>query len=172
MSEPTATSGPLAAGTYYVGVAVIPKRRKTIEDALGRVVELGGESLLITADGSGKAAHAGVRQIDLLRREMGWGPNRLIAVSPKRVAGRVVGKKVGGRSWTWRHWVGSRPYKAVRFHVLSRVLAPLESQLRSSEVTHIVLAGVESWPIAWYITRTNPDVQMVWDVPDEWKPAR
>ncbi|EWT07567.1 hypothetical protein N864_06390 [Intrasporangium chromatireducens Q5-1] len=148
---------------------MIPKRRSTIENALGRVVELGGEALLITADGSGRAARPGVRHLDLLRREMHWGPNRLIAASPKRLAARLVGKKVGGRSLAWRRWVASKPYKVVRFHILSRVLAPLNGELRPSEVTHIVIAGVESWPIAWHITRFNPEAQIVWDVPGEWR---
>lgn len=158
-----------AAGAYFVGVAVIRKRRQTIENSLARVVELGGESLLITADGSARAAEPGVRHIDLYHREMRWGVNRLIAVSPKRVIGRVMGKRVGGRSAAWRHWATSRPYKVGRFYVLARVVAPLAGDIRPAEVTHIVIAGVESWPIAWWITRSNPDAEIVWNVPDSWR---
>lgn len=160
--------GDPAAGAYFVGVAVIRKRRQKIEHVLGRVVELGGESLLITADGSARAGEPGVRHIDLYNREMRWGANRIIAVSPKRMVGKVVGKRVLGRSAAWRHWVTSRPYKVVRFHVLSRVLAPLAGEVRPAEVTHIVIAGVESWPIAWWITRSNPDAEIVWDLPERW----
>ena len=92
----------VAKGHRYVALAVIPRRRRPLEKALGRIVELGGEALLITADGSSYARYPGVEHIDLLSTEMNLGVNRLIAVSPVRVAGRIVGRRVGGRSLAWR----------------------------------------------------------------------
>jgi hypothetical protein len=160
----------LATGTRYVALAVVPRRRKPLEDALGRVVELGGEALLITADGSAHARHPGVQHIDLLNNEMRWGVNRLIAASPKRVAGRLVGRRVGGRSAAWRHWSSSRPYKVVRYYLLWRVLAPRLSEVRPQRVTNVLLAGSESWPIAWHLTRIKPGIEVGWGVPDAWQP--
>lgn len=165
MSLPT----DVASGTRYVGLAVIPKRRRAIEHALGRIAELGGDALLITADGSANARYPGVRHIDLLHDEMTHGVNRLIAVSPKRVAGKFVGKQVGGRSLAWRGWVKSRPYKVYRFSLLRKLLDAHAAEIEPDTVTHLLIAGVESWPIAWQISRTNPDVVVGWDVPDEWK---
>lgn len=158
-----------AKGRRYVGVAVIPRRRRPIERALARVVELGGEALLITADGSSHARGEGVEHIDLLNAEMRLGPNRLIAVSPKRVVGKLAGKSVGGRSVLWRGWVKSRPYKVVRFYALWHALKPRLDEVRPGAVTDILLAGVESWPIAWHLAKINPDVELGWSVPDEWK---
>lgn len=158
-----------AKGRRYVGVAVIPRRRRPIERALARVVELGGEALLITADGSAKARGQGVEHIDLLRDEMRLGPNRLVAISPKRVLGKLTGQKVGGRSLLWQGWVKSRPYKVVRFYALWHVLARHLDVVRPAEVTDILLAGVESWPIAWHLAQLNPEVELGWSVPDEWK---
>lgn len=158
-----------ARGRRYVGVAVIPRRRRPIERALARVVELGGEALLITADGSARARGQGVDHIDLLQDEMRLGPNRLIAISPKRVLGKLAGQKVGGRSRLWQGWVKSRPYKVVRFYALWHVLQRHLDVVRPGEVTDILLAGVESWPIAWHIAQINPDVELGWSVPDEWR---
>lgn len=158
-----------ARGKRYVGVAVIPRRRRAIERALGRIVELGGEALLITADGSSRARWPGVEHLDLLSDEMRYGPNRLIAVSPKRVLGKLVGRRVGGRSLLWRGWVRSRPYKAIRYYGLWRVLQRRRDVLRPAEITDLLLAGVESWPIAWHIAQENSDVAIGWDVPDAWK---
>lgn len=158
-----------ARGKRYVGLAVVPRRRRAIERALSRIVELGGEALLITADGSSRARWPGVEHLDLLADEMSFGPNRLIAVSPKRVVGKIVGRKVGGRSLLWRGWVKSRPYKAVRYYGLWHVLQRRRDVLRPREITDILLAGVESWPIAWHIAKENPDVAIGWDVPDDWR---
>lgn len=158
-----------AKGRRYVGVAVIPRRRRPIERALARVVELGGEALLITADGSGRARGEGVEHIDLLAAEMKLGPNRLIAVSPRRVVGKLTGKKIGGRSLLWRGWVKSRPYKVVRFYALWHALKRHLDDVRPADVTNVLLAGVESWPIAWHLAKLNPEVEMGWNVPDEWK---
>lgn len=158
-----------AVGKRYVGIAVVPRRRRAIEHALGRVVELGGEGLLITADGSARARWPGVDHLDLLSDEMHFGPNRLIAVSPKRVIGKLVGKKVGGRSLLWRRWSASRPYKAVRYYALWHVLRRRLDEVRVEQVTNLVLAGIESWPIAWHLVRAKPDLEMGWDVPEEWQ---
>lgn len=158
-----------ARGKRYVGVAVIPRRRRAIERACGRIVELGGEALLITADGSARARWPGVEHLDLLKDEMRLGPNRLLAVSPKRVAGKVIGRKVGGRSLLWRGWVKSRPYKTFRFYALWHLLQRYRDVLRPDDITDVLLAGVESWPIAWHLAQENPDLVMGWDVPDEWK---
>lgn len=168
MTDELAAQQP-AKGKRYVGVAVIPRRRRPIERALARIVELGGEALLITADGSSRARGEGVEHIDLLNAEMRLGPNRLIAVSPKRVVGKLTGKKVGGRSLLWRGWVKSRPYKVVRFYALWHALKPHLDAVRPDAVTDILLAGVESWPIAWHLAKLNPGVEMGWNVPDEWK---
>lgn len=158
-----------AKGKRYVGVAVIPRRRRPIERALARIVELGGEALLITADGSSRARGEGVEHLDLLNAEMKLGPNRIIAVSPKRVVGKLTGRTVGGRSLLWRGWVKSRPYKVVRFYALWHALKPQLGVVRPADVTNVLLAGVESWPIAWHLAKLNPDVEMGWNVPDEWK---
>jgi hypothetical protein len=160
-----------AAGMRYVGIAVIPRRRRPIEKALGRVVECGGEALLITADGSSTPMYAGVQHIDLLDAETRLGLNRVIAVSPKRVAGRLVGRRVPGRSLAWRTWHGSRPYKAVRFYLLARLLRSRTEEVRPQDVTNILLAGVESWPIAWQLTQVRPDIEVGWDAPAEWGPV-
>lgn len=165
---PTELEG-VAAGQRYVGVAVIPRRRRPIEMALGRVVELGGEALLITADGSGHARYPGVEHIDLLSLEMHLGANRLIAVSPARVAGRLVGRKVRGRSLAWRVWVRSRPYKVGRFYLLWRALSSRLDVVRPADVTHVFLAGAESWPIAWQLAQLNPEIEVGWDIPVEWR---
>lgn len=158
-----------ARGRRYVGLAVIPRRRRAIERALGRIVELGGEALLITADGSSRARWPGVEHLDLLSDEMRYGPNRLIAVSPKRVLGKLVGRRVGGRSLLWRGWIRSRPYKAVRYYALWHVLERRRDVLRPADTTDLLLAGVESWPIAWHIAQENSTVAIGWDVPDAWK---
>lgn len=158
-----------AAGSRFVGLAVVPKRRMAIEHALGRIAELGGDALLITADGSSRARFPGVRHIDLMQQEMRHRSNRLIAVSPKRVAGKLVGKKVGGRSLAWRLWSKSKPYKVFRFRLLGELLEKYSADVDPKTITHLLIAGVESWPLAWRISRTNPDVQVGWDVPDEWK---
>lgn len=160
-----------AAGKRYVGIAVVPRRRRPIEKALGRVVECGGEALLITADGSSTPMYAGVQHIDLLSAESRMGLNRVIAVSPKRVAGRLVGRRIAGRSLAWRGWLRSRPYKAVRFYLLARLLRPFTDDVRPADVTNILLAGVESWPIAWQLTQVNPDIEVGWDAPPEWGPV-
>jgi hypothetical protein len=160
-----------AAGRRYVGIAVVPRRRRPIEKALGRVVECGGEALLITADGSSTPMYAGVQHIDLLNTEIRTGLNRAIAISPKRVAGRLVGRRVSGRSLAWQAWHGSRPYKAVRFYLLARLLRPLDDEVRPADVTNVLLAGVESWPIAWQLTQVNPDIEVGWDAPAEWGPV-
>jgi hypothetical protein len=160
----------VAAGTRYVALAVVPRRRGPLENALGRVVELGGEALLITADGSAHPQHPGVQHIDLLHDEMCWGPNRLIAVSPKRVVGRLMGRHVGGRSFAWRHWGASRPYKVVRYYLLWRVLAHRLAEVRVPDVTNVLLAGSESWPIAWHLTKIKPGIEVGWSLPDEWQP--
>lgn len=158
-----------AVGKRYVGLSVVPRRRRAIERALGRVVQLGGEALLITADGSSKARWPGVDHLDLLDDEMRFGPNRLVAVSPKRVVGKLVGKKVGGRSLLWQHWSASRPYKAVRYYALWHILRRRLDRVRVDDVTDLLLAGIESWPIAWHLVKENPDLSMGWDVPEEWQ---
>ena len=169
MSHDVAKDQQPARGKRYVGLAVIPRRRRAIERALGRIVELGGEALLVTADGSSRARWPGVEHLDLLADEMRFGPNRLIAVSPKRVLGKVMGRRVGGRSLLWRGWIRSRPYKAVRFYALWHVLQRRRDVLRPTEITDLLLAGVESWPIAWHVAQENHDVTIGWDVPDAWK---
>jgi hypothetical protein len=158
-----------AVGTRYVGLAVIPRRRRAIERALGRIVQLGGEALLITADGSSKPRWPGVEHIDLLNDEMHFGANRAIAVSPKRVVGKLMGRKVGGRSLAWRLWSDSRAYKAGRYYLLWHVLRRRLDEVGVDRVTKLLLAGVESWPIAWHLAKLNSTLEMGWDVPDAWQ---
>lgn len=151
-----------------VAVAVTPRRRRQVLRLLGQVAAAGGQALLVTADGArGGAPPAGVQVLDLLRDERRWGPNRLIALDPRRVLARLSRRPATttGASPAWRRWVGSRPYRLVRYWVLWRVARQHLDVLRPAEVSHVLVVGIESWPIAWHVLRASPAASIGFDLP-------
>jgi len=152
-----------------VAVAVTPRRRKVVLQLLDGVVRAGGEALLVTADGGrGDKPVAGVIHLDLLGDERRWGPNRLLAVDPRRVAAALTRRpRPQGAAPGWRRWVASRPYRAVRYWVLWRVVRHHMAVLRPDQVSHVLVVGVESWPIAWHLLRSSPGASIGFSVPPE-----
>jgi len=141
-----------------VALAVTPRRRKNVLRLLDQVVLSGGEALLVTADGRrGGELPGGVISLDLLADERRWGPNRLLSVDPRRVMAVLTRRKrPPGAAPAWRRWVASRPYRAVRYWVLWRVARRHAEVLRPDQISHIIVVGIESWPIAWHLLRSSP----------------
>ena len=152
-----------------VALAVTARRRKNVLVMLDEVVRSGGDALLLTADGGrGDKPATGVVHLDLLADERRWGPNRLLAVDPRRVAAALTRRpRPKGASPAWRHWVASRPYRVVRYWVLWRVARRHLGVLRPDQVSHILVVGIESWPIAWQLLRRSPGASIGFSVPPE-----
>ena len=152
-----------------VAVAVTSRRRRSVLYMLDEVVRSGGEALLLTADGGrGDQPASGVTHLDLLADEGRWGPNRLLTVDPRRVAAKLTRRpRAQGAAPAWRHWVASRPYRAVRYWVLWRVARRHIDVLRPDQVSHVLIVGIESWPIAWHLLRSSPEATIGFSVPVE-----
>jgi len=132
---------------------------------LRAVVESGGQAVLVTADGGlGVTPAEGVVRIDLAHEEARWGPNALLSFDPRRVLARR-GSPTQRPAPLWRRWSTSRPYGAVRYWVLWRVLSRHLDQVRPADITHVVIVGIESWPITWHITRGRNDVDVGFNLP-------
>lgn len=150
-----------------VAVAVTPRRRKQVLNLVAGVVRSGGEALVVTADGGrGDEPAAGVTRLDLLADERRWGPNRLLSSDPRRVIAALTHHGAPqGAAPAWRRWVASRPYRVVRYWVLWRVARRHLDVLRPDQVTHVLVVGIESWPIAWHLLRSSPGATIGFDVP-------
>ena len=151
-----------------VAAAVVPRRHGPVIAFLGEVVAGGGSALMVTADGarpSGLAA--GVESIDLVATERRLGLHPLIARSPWRVARRLAGRPKKGPTWAWSAWSRSKPYRAARPWMLWRALRRHLDAVDPEHVDHLILVGIESWPVAWHLTRRNPAITVGWDVPAE-----
>jgi len=37
--------------------------------------------------------------------------------------------------------------------------------LRPDQVTHVLIVGIESWPIAWHLLRSSPGATIGFDIP-------
>lgn len=162
-----AVTGPLVP--RVVAVALVPTRRKMVLYLLDQVVRSGGEALLVTADGGrGEKPAAGVVHLDLLADERRWGPNRLLTIDPRRVAAKLTRRpRPSGATPAWRRWVACRPYRIVRFWVLWRVARRHVDVLRPDQISHVVVVGIESWPIAWHLLRSSPGASIGFSVPAE-----
>jgi len=55
----------------------------------------------------------------------------------------------------------------VRYWVLWRVARHHLDVLRPDRVSHVLVVGIESWPIAWHLLRGNPDATIGFSVPLE-----
>jgi len=150
-----------------VAVAVTPRRRKSVLYMLDQVVRSEGEALLVTADGGrGDKPAVGVIHLDLLADERRWGPNRLLSVDPRRVVAALTRRpRPPGAAPVWRRWVASRPYRVVRYWVLWRVARRHLDVLRPDQVSHVLVVGIESWPIAWHLLRSSPGATIGFSVP-------
>lgn len=162
-------NGSTAGRPRVVALAVTPRRRKNVLYMLDEVVRSGGVAVLITADGGrGDKPAAGVIHIDLLADERRWGPNRLLTADPRRIAAALTRRpRPKGASPVWRRWVASRPYRAVRYWVLWRVARRRPDLLRPDQVSHVLVVGIESWPIAWHLLRASPEASIGFSVPPE-----
>ena len=168
-STTTATVGPPATRPRVVALAVTPRRRRKVRHMLEEVARFGGEALLVTADGfRGDPAPIGVTHLDLLADERRWGPNRLLTVDPRRVVAKLI-RRPGpqGAAPAWRRVVASRPYRVVRYWVLWRVARRHLDVLRPEQVSHVVVVGIESWPMAWQVLRRSPDASIGFNLPPE-----
>ncbi|HEX3004628.1 MAG TPA: hypothetical protein VHO27_10470 [Angustibacter sp.] len=167
MAEQEAALARTARAPRVVAVAVTARRRKQVERLLARVAAGGGEALLVTADGARSQPELeGVQRLDLLAGERRWGTNRLLAVDPVRVAARLLGRRGrGGASPLWRRWVASRPYRLVRYWVLWRVARQHLDVLRPDDVTHVLVVGIESWPITWHLLKASPQATVGFELP-------
>lgn len=168
----TASTGHVAlpiARPRVVALAVTARRRKSVLLMLEEVVRCGGEALLVTADGGrGDQPATGVIHLDLLADERRWGPNRFLTVDPRRAVAALTGRpRPGGAAPVWRRWVASRPYRVVRYWVLWRVVARHVDVLRPDQISHVLIVGIESWPIAWHLLRTSPLATIGFSVPVE-----
>ena len=151
-----------------VAVAVTPRRRKQVLRLLAEVARSGGEALMVTADGGrGYEPAAGVARLDLLADERHWGPNRVLSSDPRRVLAALTRRSSGpgGAAPAWRWWVASRPYRVVRYWVLWRVARRHLAVIRPDDITHVLVVGIESWPIAWHLLRSSPSATLGFDVP-------
>ena len=168
-ASPTTKDGPLRAHPRVVAVAVTPRRRKSVLSMLDQVVRSEGEALLLTADGGrGDQPAVGVVHLDLLADERRWGPNRLLSVDPRRVVAALTRRpRPRGAAPTWRRWVASRPYRVVRYWVLWRVVRRHLDVLRPDQISHVLVVGIESWPIAWHLLRNSPGATIGFSVPPE-----
>ena len=166
-ASPTKADGLPATRPRVVALAVTPRRRKSVLYMLDQVVHSGGEALLITADGGrGDQPAIGVTHLDLLADERRWGPNRLLSVDPRRVVAALTRRpRPRGAAPTWRRWVASRPYRIVRYWVLWRVARRHLDVLRPDKVSHVLVVGIESWPIAWHLLRSSPGATIGFSVP-------
>ncbi len=173
MIEPGASSritqGPPVTRPRVIALAVTPRRRKSVLYMLDAVVGSGGEALLVTSDGGrGDKPAAGVVHLDLLADERRWGPNRLLTIDPRRVVAMLTRRsRPRGATPAWRHWVASRPYRAVRYWVLWRVARRHLDVLRPDQVSYVLVVGIESWPIAWHVLRRSPGAGIGFSVPPE-----
>lgn len=167
-----AVTGPLVP--RVVAVALVPTRRKMVLYLLDQVVRSGGEALLVTADGGrGEKPAAGVIHLDLLADERRWGPNRLLTIDPRRVAAKLTRRpRSSGATAAWRRWVACRPYRIVRFWVLWRVARHHLDVIRPDQISHVVVVGIESWPIAWHLLRSSPGASIGFSVPTELMESR
>ncbi|GEM_PF-2080152 len=165
----TATAGPPAPYPRVVALAVTDRRRRKVRHMLEEIVRFGGEALLVTADGyRGEPAPIGVTQLDLLADERRWGPNRLLTVDPRRVVAKLIGRPgPQGAAPAWRRVVASRPYRVIRYWVLWRVARRHLDVLRPDQVTHVVVVGIESWPMAWQVMRRSPGATLGFNLPPE-----
>lgn len=163
------TDGLPATRPRVVAVAVTTRRRKNVLHMLDEVARSGGEALLVTADGGrGDKPATGVTHLDLLADERRWGPNRLLAVDPRRVLAMLTRRpRPRGAAPVWRRWVASRPYRSVRYWVLWRVARRHLDVLRPEQVSHVLVVGIESWPIAWHLLRSSPGATIGFSVPVE-----
>lgn len=173
MADPGASSiiadGLSPGRPRIVALAVTPRRRKNVLVMLDEVVRCGGEAVLVTADGGrGDKPAVGVTHIDLLADERRWGPNRLLTADPRRFAAALTRRpRPQGAAPAWRRWVASRPYRAVRYWVLWRVARRRLDVLRPDQVSHVLVVGIESWPIAWHLLRASPEATIGFSVPPE-----
>ena len=163
------SSGGRAGSTVprVVAVAVTPRRRKQVLNLVAEVVRSGGEALVVTADGGrGDLPAAGAVHLDLLADERRWGPNRLLSSDPRRIIAALTRRpSPKGAAPAWRWWVASRPYRVVRYWVLWRVARRHLDVLCPDQVTHVLVVGIESWPIAWHLLRSSPEATIGFDVP-------
>jgi hypothetical protein len=151
-----------------VAVAVVTSRRDRAVRALGEVMAAGGSALLITADGSvAPDLPDGVQTLDLAASERAVGLHPLLTRSPVRFARRLTGGSVSGPTPAWRWWSQARPYRAVRPWVLWRALRRHLDVVAVDRVDHLVIVGIESWPIVWHLCRRNPSITYGWGVPAE-----
>lgn len=170
MAEQPTSAGTTAVRSRpprVVGVAVSARRRAQTVRMLARVVRGGGEALLVTADGGPSGVgRDGIERLDLLAGEQHWGVNRALAVDPRRAIARLLGRRGRrGPSPLWRRWVTSPPYKVVRQWVQWRVARRHLDVLRPGDVTHVLIVGVESWPITWHLLRASPQATVGFDLP-------
>jgi len=129
-----------AARPRVLVAGVVTRRRGPALELLAALVRDGGSAVLVAADGRPPVSvPAGVEVIDLSPAE-----SRL----PTRVR-------------------RSRPYKAVRGWVMWQALRRQLDAVRISELDHVILVDIQSWPIAWQLNRRNRAITIGWDVPDE-----
>ncbi len=157
-------SAPLSG--RVIAIAVVDRRRNAMVNLLTRVAEAGGEAVLLTADGGKPAvANPAIQRVDLVERERRLPVNRVAGVSPSRLVRRLTGRKGGGASWAWRRLSGSRPYRVIRPWILWRALRPMVAELAPERTDHVMLVGLESWPIVWNMLRRNESMTYSYDLP-------
>jgi hypothetical protein len=133
-----------------LAVCIGPARRRAVVDMLAELTAAGGSALLVTADGAvSPDLPDGVLGLDLVATERTVGVNRVLA-RPDRL---------------WRAWMDSRAYRAVRPWMLWRALRRRLHDVRPEDLDHIVIVGLESWPITWQLCRGRPHLSYGWNVP-------
>ncbi len=159
---------PKAGRPRVVAAAVIPARRAAILRLLGEVVAAGGSALLVTADGRPPpGVPDGVEVLDLAATERRVGVNTVLSRSPTRLARRLAGRPGHGPALVWKRWSRSGPYRAVRPWLLWRALRRHLDVVDVDRVDHVLLVGLESWPVAWQLCRRNPATTYAWEIPAE-----
>jgi hypothetical protein len=83
--------------------------------------------------------------------------NRLLLSWPVRLLLALLRVR-GGREALWARWSKGPRYRRLRPWMHWRSFRRTAKRLDLATFTHVVIGGVESWPIAWHVSRANPDV--------------
>lgn len=112
----------------------------------------------------------GVRFLNLGPAEQRLLLNRVLLSRPSRVLLGRLGIKTG-RDALWKRWSRGPRYRPLRPWMHWRAFKATARDLDLGTITHVIIGGVEGWPIAWHVSRHNPDVVVDFSPPADLVPV-
>jgi len=67
----------------------------------------------------------------------------------------------------WARWVSLPPYKVLRWWLLRRATEHHLDVIDPESVTDVIIVGTESWPVARWVARFNPNVRVSFSLDEQ-----